>query len=90
MHSRGTRCIIPYMKPSIQIMFKQLKEFGSESNFDLAKKLDDISETTEDDVERDQAIDLMLFCEANENGPLGMDSLQAIASRFNNMNEDNT
>lgn len=71
------------MKPRILKIFEQVSEFGNDSNLVLAEKLNDIADTTTDDVERDQAIDLMLFCEANENGSLGMDSLKTIALRYN-------
>jgi hypothetical protein len=73
------------MKPRILDVFKQLGEFGSQANLTLGEKLDHIARTTTDDVERGQAIDLMLFCEANENGPLGMDRLATIATRFGNL-----
>lgn len=84
VHSYNEKCILLDMKPRIQEIFAQLKDFGNPSNLTLVERLYDIAQTTEDDIERDQAIDLMLFCEANENGSLGMNSLNAIALRFNN------
>jgi hypothetical protein len=71
------------MRPRIADIFKQLKEFDAPENLALVVTLSDIAHTTEDNTERDQAIELMLFCEANENGPLGMSSREAIEARFN-------
>lgn len=74
--------IISHMKPRILDIFKQLGEFGSHTNQVWVEELDHIAQTTVDDTERDQAIVLMLFCEANENGPLGMSPLTTFTARY--------
>jgi hypothetical protein len=76
------------MRPRILEIFRQLSEFGNDSNEVHAENLFHIAETTTDDTERDQAVDLMLFCEANENGSLGMDSLKTIAQRYDSKGGD--
>ena len=70
------------MKPRILHIFKKLDEFGSRANLVWVEELDQVARTTVDDIERDQAIDLMLFCEANENGPLGMAPLTTLETRY--------
>lgn len=70
------------MTERIIAIIRSLSAFGSEDNFDLATTLSDIAYSTQDPIERDQAIDLLLYCEGNENGPLRTAARAEIIDKF--------
>lgn len=66
------------MTEQLKEIINNLNDFGNSKNERYISALWDISESTTDDFERDQAIELLLYCEGNENGPLGMKSASEI------------
>lgn len=59
---------------SINKIVEELSIFGSPLNERFVPILWDISVSTKSDQERDWSLNLLLYCEHNENGPLGMKS----------------
>lgn len=60
------------MKSSILEILEVLEPFGSERNKAHIKQLAHMAHKTNDDIVRDQSLDLLLYCQEDEYGPLGM------------------
>lgn len=63
-------------------IISRIQDFADPKNLQFVESLWHISRTTKNASERDISIDLLLYCEANENGPLGMKPADQIRGMY--------